>query len=361
MGETGWIVGPGASLIRQPVFFGISCRLKAQDRRTIDALLFQFCFVSHLVIFNPSMSEFTINSNAHSNDEGDDTPVAEAEAASAARNIMLTIAYDGTLYKGWQVQPNGLSIQECVERAVQRLTGEKRRVFCAGRTDAGVHALGQVANFHTDSRVPIENIRRGLQCSLPEDITIVSAAEVATKFHSTYSATRKRYRYVICDNDVCPPFLNRFVHRSRYHLNVEQMSSAVQHLLGTHDFRCFETKFPNKSTSVRTIMEATIGRISAWSPWCSAHDWQPAYGRQYFNAERPMIVFEVMADGFLYNMVRTIVGTLLEVGRAKNPPEYLTQVIESMDRTQAGITAPASGLYLVQVDYPEELMRSPSS
>jgi len=300
------------------------------------------------------MSEFTVNSAVNSDDEDEDSPIDEAEVTSA-RNLMLTISYDGTLYKGWQVQPNGLSIQECIERAVLRLTGEKRRVFCAGRTDAGVHALGQVANFHTDCRVPIENVRRGLQCALPEDITIVSACEVAPTFHSTYSAVRKRYRYVICDSDVCPPFLNRFVHRCRYHLNVDKMADAVQHLLGTHDFRCFETKFPNKSTSTRTIMEATIGRLSTWSPWCSPHDWQPAYGRQYFNAERPMIVFEVMADGFLYNMVRAIVGTLLEVGRGKSPPEYLAQVIESMDRTRAGITAPASGLYLVHVDYPEDL------
>jgi tRNA pseudouridine38-40 synthase len=304
------------------------------------------------------MSESLINSG---DDDGDIGDVDEAEIVASSRNIMLTIGYDGTQYRGWQVQPNGLSVQECVETAVARLTGEQRRVYCAGRTDAGVHAIGQVANFHTNCAIPIQNVRRGLQCFLPEDITIISTSEVAPKFHATYSAVRKRYRYVICDSDVCPPFLNRFVHRCRYHLNVELMNEAVQYLLGTHDFRCFETQFPNKSTSVRNIMEASICRIPGWSPWVSRHEWMPSYGRPYSNAERPIIVFEVMADGFLYNMVRAIVGTLMEVGRKKNRPEFLAEVIASMDRTRAGITAPASGLYLVHVDYPAELLRSSGS
>ena len=290
-------------------------------------------------------------------DNGDDLPLDDEEQHLASRNIMLTIAYEGTQYRGWQVQPNGLSIQECVETAVTRLTGEQRRVFCAGRTDSGVHAIGQVANFHTVCAVPIENIRRGLQCFLPEDITIVSVREVDRRFHATYSALRKRYRYVICDSDVCAPFLNRYVYRCRYHLNAELMAEAATHLHGVHDFRCFETQFPNKSTSVRNIMEATVRRIPGWSPWTATHEWLPSFGRAYDHADRPAIVFEVMADGFLYNMVRAIVGTLTEIGRRKNPPGFMKQVIESMDRTQAGITAPSNGLYLVHVDYPENLMQ----
>ena len=131
--------------------------------------------------------------NPDSDDEVHSGTTQPEENPSARRNIMLTIAYDGTAYRGWQVQPNGLSVQECVERAVQRLTGESPRVFCAGRTDAGVHALGQVANFHSDCNIPIENVRRGLQRYLPEDITIVSAADVESAFHATYSAAKKRY------------------------------------------------------------------------------------------------------------------------------------------------------------------------
>lgn len=295
------------------------------------------------------------------NPDSDDELVPGTSSAdddkSARRNIMLTIAYDGTAYCGWQVQPNGLSVQECVERAVQRLTGESPRVFCAGRTDAGVHALGQVANFHTSCRIPIENVRRGLQCFLPEDISIVTVADVATTFHATYSAIKKRYRYVICDSDVVPPFLNRFVHRCRFHLDVDLMAEATHYLLGTHDFRCFETQYPNKSSSVRNIMEATIQRIEGWQPWSASHDWNPVHGRPYQNFDHPIIVFEVMADGFLYNMVRAIAGTLMEVGRRKYEPQFVRHIIQSQDRCQAGITAPAEGLYLVKVDYPEQLLQ----
>jgi tRNA pseudouridine38-40 synthase len=121
-------------------------------------------------------------------------------------------------------------------------------------------------------------------------------------------------------------------------------------------FRCFETQYPNKSSSVRNIMEATIRRIEGWQPWSSPHDWNPVHGRPYQNFDRPLIVFEVMADGFLYNMVRAIVGTLMEVGRRKYEPQFVRHIIQSQDRSQAGITAPASGLYLVKVDYPELLL-----
>lgn len=290
------------------------------------------------------------------NDDSDDSLPDDLDLLPATRNIMLTIAYDGTQYRGWQVQPNGLSVQECVETSVQKLTGEKRRVLCAGRTDSGVHALGQVANFHTASQIPIENIRRGLQSYLPEDITIISAREVARSFHATYSAIRKRYRYVIHDGDVCPPFLNNYLLRSQYHLDIERMSEAALYLPGTHDFRCFESKFPNKMSSVRTIMEASIHRIGVWQPWAVHHDWIPTHGRPHIHSGEPFIVFEVMADGFLYNMVRAIVGTLTEIGRGRNRPEFMAEVIRSMDRSRAGMTAPPTGLYLVQVDYPNELL-----
>ncbi len=293
-------------------------------------------------------------------DEGDVAPSEEPGLPVPTRNIMLTIAYDGTSYRGWQVQPNGLSVQECVESAVLEMTGEQRRVYCAGRTDAGVHALGQAANFRTASRIPIGNVRRALQTGLPEDITIVSAIEVAESFHSTFSAVRKRYRYVIHDGDVCPPFLRNYVQRSPYHLNSDAMSQAAQHLLGTHDFRCFETKFPNKMTSVRTIMDASIQRIGGWQPWLADHQWLPMYGRPHGYVDRPFIVFEVMADGFLYNMVRAIVGTLTDIGRGKQPPEYMARVVASQDRTKAGMTAVPNGLYLVQVDYPPHLLTADS-
>jgi len=251
------------------------------------------------------------------------------------------------------VQPNGLSVQACVESAVERLTGDRQRVYCAGRTDAGVHALGQVANFPTNSHIPIDNIRRGLQTFLPEDIVIVAAKDVSKAFHATYSAVRKRYRYVIHDGDVCPPFLKRYVHRSLKQLDAGRMAEAAGYLLGTHDFRCFESKFPNKSTSIRTIMDVSVQRLPYWLPWTTPQDGVAVHGVQRDQPGLPLIVFEVMADGFLYNMVRAIVGTLTEIGLGKQSPESLGDVVRSMDRTKAGMTAMPNGLYLVSVDYPE--------
>lgn len=287
-----------------------------------------------------------------------EAPISRERFGWARRNIMLTIAYDGTNYHGWQVQPNGLSVQECVENAVEQLTGERQRVYCAGRTDAGVHALGQVANFPTNSTIPLANIRRGLQSFLPQDIVIVSAQDVSKSFHATYSAIHKRYRYVIHDGDVCPPFLKHYVHRAQTPLDAKRMAEAADFLLGTHDFRCFEKHFPNKSTSVRTIMDVSVKRLPCWLPWTSPHDWAPTQGGRHDQPEMPLIVFEVMADGFLYNMVRAIVGTLMEIGLGKQPPASLSKVIRSLDRTQAGMTAMPNGLYLVSVEYPEALLRN---
>lgn len=295
----------------------------------------------------------------------------------ARRNVMLTLSYDGTAYCGWQIQPNGITIQQCVERAVQKLTGVHSNVLCAGRTDSGVHALGQVANFRTDCNIPATQLRRALQSFLPRDIVILEARDVADEFHATYSAVSKTYRYVLFDNPVCPPFLNRYVSRSRRRLNVPAMQEAVGSLLGTHDFRCFETHYPNKQTSIRTIHAVSIGRQPLWSPWTfppashlrSAghqsvdqqsvdHRSQSADSRSMDpDHDSPLIVFEVTADGFLYNMVRAIAGTLTRIGDGRRGPDDMAQVIASMDRSSAGMTAPAEGLYLVEVRYPLELLQ----
>jgi len=272
------------------------------------------------------------------------------------QNIMLTVAYDGTAYHGWQVQPNGLTVQECVETAIRKLTGESLRILCAGRTDSGVHALGQVVSFQTKSQIPAAQFRRGLQRFLPEDIAIVRAQRVAVEFHATFSAVRKRYRYLVWDGPVIPPFLQNHAYQTRRALSVEPMRRALPALLGTHDFRCFETNYPNKATSVRTILDARIERASAPDIWMSVESWQPTDARPHEDPGQPLIRFEVEADGFLYNMVRAIVGTLLRIGNGKRPESYLSDVIESMDRGSAGSTAPAHGLSLVQVVYPEELL-----
>lgn len=281
---------------------------------------------------------------------------------------MLTVAYDGTAYAGWQVQPGVLTVQECVESAVRQVTGESRRVLCAGRTDSGVHALGQVAAFRTDSRIPAPQFQAALQSALPRsrDIVILHSRDVHPDFHATFSAIRKTYRYLLFDGDVLPPFLQRFVSVSRSRLDVHAMQEAARELIGTHDFRCFESHFPNKATSVRTIENAVVRRTSVWQPWSdrllaeSRPDQEPedVPGGDPAGA-RPVIVFEFTADGFLYNMVRAIVGTLREIGTSRHPPEHIRTVLASQDRAAAGPTAAPTGLFLVRVEYPADLMTPP--
>jgi len=288
--------------------------------------------------------------------DSDDAPLPfeAVDAAPGTRNIRLTLAYDGTDYNGWQIQPDRPSVQACVEKAIQKITGEQRRIYCAGRTDAGVHALGQEANFFTLSRIPAASFRPALQTELPDDIVLVRSQEVPLGFHATFSAIRKRYRYIIHDGAVCPPFLRRYCAHSRFALDAERMHQAVACLLGTHDFRCFEKEYPNKLTSVRTIMDARVYRSDCWPVWQGDHSWgqQPEPSPSAAADRGPFVVFEVMANGFLYNMVRAIVGTLTDIGRGRQPLDYLQTVIQSLDRAAAGMTAVPQGLYLVNVEYP---------
>src|SRR6516225_712032 len=181
------------------------------------------------------------------------------------RNIRLTLAYDGTNYCGWQAQKNGPSIQAVLERAIEKLTGEKSPVLSAGRTDSGVHALGQVANFHTHCAIPAKNFRPALQDFLPRDIVILDSCEVPLEFHATFKTTRKQYRYVIDNSPVPLPFLSKYTWSLRRRLDVAAMQDAAQLLLGKHDFRSFESDWPNKVTSVRTVFEIQVARQPIWN------------------------------------------------------------------------------------------------
>ncbi|QDT92056.1 tRNA pseudouridine(38-40) synthase TruA [Gimesia algae] len=266
------------------------------------------------------------------------------------RNIKLTLAYDGSDYAGWQVQPNGPSVQACVQKAIEQLTQQCSPVLVAGRTDAGVHALGQVASFQTDSKIPCKNLQTGLQRFLPDSICVREAREVSADFHATYSAIQKRYRYVIHNSAVSYPFLKKYVSEFGRPLDSDRMHVAGQELLGKHDFRCFESHFPNKATSIRTIKELTVQRTGVWPIWGALEQSAPA---SESSTSMDFITVDIVADGFLYNMVRAIVGTLLEVGVGRWTLSDVQKVLAGMDRSQAGPTAPACGLYLVQVDYPE--------
>lgn len=268
---------------------------------------------------------------------------------SAPRNIRLRIAYDGTRYCGWQVQPNRVTVQGCVEEAIRKTCGESHRLLCAGRTDSGVHALGQVANFTTSARIPPEKWRPALQAHLPEDIVILESDEVPAGFHSTFWAASKRYRYVILNSVVSDPFLRSYSWRISQDLDVEAMHEAAQCLVGTHDFRSFESHWPNKATSVRTVMEVTVQRRhkgELFTPRSlAAQDATPTDGKG------ELICLEIEADGFLYNMVRTITGTLTYVGRGTWTKSDVERVLKSQDRSNAGGTAPACGLFMVETKY----------
>jgi tRNA pseudouridine38-40 synthase len=221
-----------------------------------------------------------------------------------------------------------------------------------------VHALGQVANFHTGSAIPCENLRPALQNFLPDDVVIRHVAEVDASFHATHSARRKRYRYVIHNTRIRDPFLRRYCWHYHALLDAAAMHAAAQELLGTHDFRCFETQFPNRATSVRTVSEATLGRCAGWTVW-SADDHSLRNGQAAVVGEQQkqeadageFLWFDIVADGFLYNMVRSIVGTLVEVGRGRWTSDDIRRIINSQKRSEAGDTAPPQGLYLVHVDY----------
>jgi tRNA pseudouridine38-40 synthase len=244
------------------------------------------------------------------------------------RNIKLTISYDGTDFHGWQAQPELRTVQETLRCAIVALTGEEDvRVNGSGRTDTGVHAVGQVANFHTTTRHPTSVILRALNAHLPKDLSITRVEEVSPGFNANRDAIRKLYRYVIHDGDVPDLFLRRYAHHSRYKLDAAVMRRAAAALVGTHDFRCFETEWPNRASSVRTILHLAVNRLGDW------------------------IWLDVEADGFLYNMVRAIAGTLMNVGRGYWPETRVSEVLESGDRDQAGATAPAHGLFLIRVTY----------
>ncbi len=258
------------------------------------------------------------------------------------RTILLTLAYDGTNYAGWQVQPDRLSVQQVVERAIEELTGERVKVAASGRTDAGVHALAQLATFNTALAIPIEGYRHGLVTKLPADVVVIAACEMPDGFHARFDAVRKTYRYVIHVAPTPSPWLRNYVWWQRGALDVPAMQAAADLLVGTHDFRCFESQWPNRQSSVRTIFAARWSRCANWQPWESETTTTTADAQ-------PFLCFDITADGFLYNMVRAIVGTLIPIGRGRSTVAELRRILEVGDRSHAGDTAPAQGLYLAEV------------
>jgi tRNA pseudouridine38-40 synthase len=287
------------------------------------------------------------------------------------RTLRMTLAYDGTNYCGWQVQPNGVSLQAVVEQALLDFTGRPTRVMASGRTDAGVHAVGQVISFETRSTAPCRGFLNGLPIHLPGDVVVRSVDEMTTGFNARYDARRKWYRYVIHNTSVRSPFLRSYTLWQRTRLNEQTMNAALAYLVGTHDFRCFESQWPNRSSSIRTVYHASVTRTSGWLVWqansAETGDQQataaasPAMTSLKSSESADFLCFDIEADGFLYNMVRAIAGTLIHVGRGRWSPDDMRRILETGDRTHAGETAPPQGLYLMQVGYDDrELCRLPT-
>jgi tRNA pseudouridine38-40 synthase len=270
------------------------------------------------------------------------------------RTLKLTIAYEGTCYAGWQCQADRPTVQQTLETALQKITGEAIRTLASGRTDAGVHALGQVVGFRTESKLAADVFVRALNANLPDDIAVIDAVEVAETFHAIRDVVRKRYRYVIYDGPTREVFLRRFAWRYTYgRLDADAMRRAAAALLGTHDFRSFESSGAERATSVRTIFDLAVERGEAVQNASAdaAESKPPLPFLPRYSAPDDFITVEVEADGFLYNMVRSIVGTLVEVGRGARPETWPAEVLAAVDRRAAGVTAPAQGLFLVRVVY----------
>jgi tRNA pseudouridine38-40 synthase len=252
------------------------------------------------------------------------------------RNLKLTIAYDGTRFVGWQRQLEGESIQGLLEEALSSIEGGPVTVHGAGRTDAGVHALGQVASAAVTFSHDAQTLLRALNAQLPSEIRVIRLEDVGREFHARFGATRKTYRYLICHDPVIPPFHRAFAWHLPEPLDLVSMQDAARLLIGTHDFGAFRSTGTPVRTTVRTLSDSRFQRYAA--------DLALAPDLSH-------LAYEITGDGFLRHMVRAIVGTLVDVGRRRRSPDSIALLLENAGRADAGPTAPAHGLFLVRVDY----------
>ncbi len=283
------------------------------------------------------------------------------------RTVKLTIAYDGTDYVGWQQQPNGLSVQQCLERALEQMTGRACPVIGAGRTDAGVHAIGQVAHFKTDVTIPCHGFVGGLNSLLPQSIVITSAVDVEDGFHARRDAKGKIYRYVIvCSPHRMPFLVNRCWH-IKEHLDVHAMRNASRHLTGENDYKSFRAAGCQSRHAIREIKRIEMSEIviASLAP-CGAErgDLKGHPERERGISEvrgllrfarndndNKILSIDFEGDGFVRHMIRNIVGTLVDIGKGKMSADEIKAILNARQREEAGRCAPASGLYLIRVFY----------
>lgn len=243
------------------------------------------------------------------------------------KRVKLTVAYDGTNYCGWQIQPNGVTIEEKLNRALYELFGEEIRVTGASRTDAGVHSLGNVCVFETQARMPAEKISYALNQRLPDDIVVIDSCEVPADFHPRFSKSRKTYEYRILNRRFPDPTRRLDTYFYHHALDVPKMKEAAARLEGEHDFKSFASIHTQAETSVRTIYSCTVTKTD------------------------DIITIRVTGSGFLYNMVRIIAGTLVKVGAGDIEPAEIDDILAACDRSAAGPTAPACGLTMIGLEY----------
>lgn len=257
------------------------------------------------------------------------------------RTLKLTLAYDGSDFYGWQLQPDRPTVQGTLLDVLRTLTQEKIWLYGSSRTDGGVHALGQVAHFKTRTRIPTENFQRALNSLLPPTIRVTGVEEVSPRFHARWHATAKTYRYRMLRAPVCPPFAWRYVYHYPFPLDEEAMVRAAPLFEGEHDFSSFGSWDPEEAeqSKVRTIYSSRLERCP----------------------EEQELVYRVRGRSFLRYMVRKMVGTLIDVGKGKLRPEDIPLLFEARDRSRAGPTVPPEGLYLVEVEYPQDLPPEPAA
>lgn len=243
------------------------------------------------------------------------------------RNIRIIIEFDGSNFCGWQKQPKGRTVQQTVEKAINKATNEQIEINGSSRTDAGVHAKGMVANFFTNSTIPADKFREAINARLPEDVSIIKSEEVDENFHARYSSKGKTYSYTIINRYERLSLGHQYLYHYRYKLDMEKMNEACAYFVGKHDFSAFMSPGSSIKTTVRTIHDIHIQK----------------------NGDK--IIIYVTGDGFLYNMVRIIVGTLLKIGNGKLEPEDIPQIIEEKNRKRAGMCVPPNGLVLEKVFY----------
>ncbi len=244
------------------------------------------------------------------------------------QNYQLTIAYDGSAYHGWQIQPQGPTIQGTIEKAVSTITRQNCRLMASGRTDAGVHAYGQVAHVLIDTQIPASRLQKGINSLLPPDIAIVDCETVPAEFHARFDAQKKRYRYQIVNTPYPNPIGRQYVWQVFQPLDLIAMHKATDFFIGEHDFKTVESAGSPRSHTTRHIFSAK------WN--------QP---------RKQHLTFEIEANGFLKQMVRNIVGTIVDVGKGRFQPEDIPRMLAAQNRSVAGQTAPAAGLFLVEVTY----------